>query len=93
MRLCTCWGWITRGSALPDERDGLSQRASSVVSAVFSKSCWNRQLDLLQYLERLRTFLAAWRFTEEVQRIDRMRALLARKPWKRKEEKLPGADE
>jgi archaemetzincin len=49
----------------------------------FRKLCWNRQLDLLPYLERIRAFLAAWSFSEDVQRVDRMIRLLARKPWKK----------
>ena len=50
----------------------------------FRKLCWNRQLDLLPYLERIRDFLAAWAFSEDVQRVDRMIRLLAKKPWKRR---------
>jgi hypothetical protein len=45
--------------------------------------CWNRQLDLLPYLERIRDFLGAWAFSEEVQRVDHMIHLLGKKPWKR----------
>jgi translation initiation factor IF-2 len=37
----------------------------------------------LPYLERLRDFLAAWAYSEDVQRVDRMLRLLAKKPWKR----------
>jgi hypothetical protein len=59
----------------------------------FRKLCWNRQLDLLPYLERLRHFLAVWSFTEEVQRIDRMSALLAKKPWKRGQRSSPPPQE
>jgi archaemetzincin len=49
----------------------------------FRKLCWNRQLDLLPYLERVRDFLAAWAFSEDVQRVDHMIRLLGKKPWKR----------
>lgn len=49
----------------------------------FRKLCWNRQLDLLLYLERIREFLAGWAFSDDVQRVDRMIHLLAQKPWKR----------
>jgi predicted Zn-dependent protease len=49
----------------------------------FRKFCWNRQLHLLPYLERIGEFLAAWAFSEDVQRVDRMIRLLAKKPWKR----------
>jgi hypothetical protein len=49
----------------------------------FRKLCWNRQLDLLPYLERVREFLAVWAFSEDVRRVDRMLRLLAKKPWKR----------
>jgi hypothetical protein len=45
--------------------------------------CWNRQLDLLPYLDRVRDFLAAWAFVEDVQRVGRMIRLFAKKPWKR----------
>lgn len=65
-------------------------RGSSCLSAplqlcppCFRKLCWNRQLDLLPYLDRIRDFLAAWAFSEDVQRVDRMIRLLAKKPWKR----------
>jgi hypothetical protein len=49
----------------------------------FRKLCWNRQLDLLPYLERLRDFLAAWALGDDEARVDRMVRLLAKKPWKR----------
>jgi hypothetical protein len=49
----------------------------------FRKFCWNRQLHLLPYLERIRDFLAAWAFSEDAQRVDRVIRLLAKKPWKR----------
>jgi archaemetzincin len=47
------------------------------------KLCWNRQLDLLPYLERVRDFLAAWAFSGDEQRVANMIRLLAKKPWKR----------
>jgi archaemetzincin len=47
------------------------------------KLSWNRQLDLVPYLERLREFLAAWAFADDVQRAEQMIRLVARKPWKR----------
>jgi hypothetical protein len=37
----------------------------------------------LPYLDRLREFLAVWAFSEDVQRVDHMIRLLAKKPWKR----------
>ena len=49
----------------------------------FRKLCWNRQLDLLPYLERIRDFLADWAFSEDLERVDRMIRLLVKKPWKR----------
>jgi archaemetzincin len=41
------------------------------------KLCWNRQLDLLSYLERLRDRLDRWGFTEAAEHYKRMRQLLA----------------
>ena len=49
----------------------------------FRKLCWNRQFDLLQYLERIRDFLVAWAFSEDMQRVDHMIRLLGKKPWKK----------
>jgi hypothetical protein len=49
----------------------------------FRKLCWNRQLDLLPYLERLQAFLGTWAFSEDVRRVEHMIRLLARKPWKK----------
>jgi archaemetzincin len=48
----------------------------------FRKLCWNRQLDLLPYLERLREFFEIHARSEDRQRVDVMIRLLARKPWK-----------
>jgi hypothetical protein len=45
--------------------------------------CWNRQLDLVPYLERVRDLLAAWAFAEDEQRANDMIRLLAKKPWKK----------
>jgi hypothetical protein len=49
----------------------------------FRKLCWNRQLDLLPYLQRLAEFFDVWAFSEDAERVDRMIRLLAKKPWKR----------
>jgi hypothetical protein len=50
----------------------------------FRKLCWNRQLDLVPYLERIRDFLGVWSFSAEVQRVDHLIHLLGKKPWKRR---------
>jgi archaemetzincin len=42
------------------------------------KLCWNRQLDLLPYLRRLRDFLTGWAFSEEAERFEGMAQLLGR---------------
>jgi predicted Zn-dependent protease len=47
------------------------------------KLCWNRQLDLLPYLERIKDFLGRWEFTRDAQRADLLIRLLAKKPWKK----------
>jgi archaemetzincin len=41
------------------------------------KLCWNRQVDLLPYLERLRNWLDSWSLAEEAQRYESMIDLLA----------------
>jgi hypothetical protein len=51
----------------------------------FRKLCWNRQLDLVPYLERVREFLDSWEFADDVRRVDHMIRLLAKKPWKRRQ--------
>jgi archaemetzincin len=40
------------------------------------KLCWNRQLDLLPYLQRLRDWLRRWEFAEAAQRYEGMLRLL-----------------
>jgi len=50
------------------------------------KLCWNRQLDLLPYLQRIRDFLGLWAFAEETERFDGMIQVLAKKPTARKDE-------
>jgi hypothetical protein len=59
----------------------------------FRKLCWNRQLDLVPYLQRIRDFFAGRAFTENMQRIDRMICLLAKKPWKRRSRNAADAKE
>jgi hypothetical protein len=49
----------------------------------FRKLAWNRQLDLLPYLERIREFLGTWAFADDAERVDGMIRLLGKKPWKR----------
>jgi hypothetical protein len=49
----------------------------------FRKLCWNRQLDLLPYLERIRGFFGDWSFSADAQRVDQMIRLLVKKPWKK----------
>lgn len=49
----------------------------------FRKLCWNRQLDLLPYLDRIRDFLELWAFAEEAEQYDSMIRLLSKKPWKK----------
>jgi archaemetzincin len=59
----------------------------------FRKLCWNRQLELLRYLERIRDFLGVWAFADDVQRVDHMIRLLAKKPWKRGRRSCPREEE
>jgi hypothetical protein len=49
----------------------------------FRKLSWNRQLELVPYLQRIRDFLTIWAFDDDGQRVDHMIRLFQKKPWKR----------